>query len=674
MSFLNPLLLAASIAVGVPIIVHLVRRERAERLLFSSLRYLKPVVRRRLRHLVLRDRLLLALRCLLVVLVVLAFSRPYLENPAAVAGTGARALAILIDNSASMAGGKLERAKAEARKIVAGLGSAPGGRAIVAGFSRSIEAAGEPTADRAALNALIDKITLTYNSTNFQAALRAADHLLARLDEKEKIICLISDLQRSGFDAAEPLRLSRGTKVIPIAVGGPRDNAAIVGVELLDRERRPESPGLALHLRNFGRAANLDLVLKMNGSEVGRRRIVLEEDGSSTVSFEKLPLFPGTNRGEAAISGDPFEADNHFFFTIERGQELKVLLAEGKSAASFYLKKALALGVEPRFRVATVSEAALGAVELDNYDLVVASNVDSPIPGLESFLQRGGGALFFSGKGVEPEAFNRSFARIAPARLLSPKRSAGPQSDRLLTSIKWEHPIFQALARAGASGFAGVRFSGLFAAEPASSAFVAARFDDGSPAIIEGRHGQGIVLLFTSSAGADWSDLPLSPLYLPLVHEAAKYAGGYCPAKSWYAVGEELTLEALSFGLLGQRSAGRAAQTAVLEPGRADLRVVEGTLRLERPGFYQLRSERQVGYLAANIDPAESDLEPMEPRELVAAVESPAPSDGFGASRAELLSPQELEARQRLWRYLLFLALLLLLLESIMANVRLKRA
>ncbi len=673
MSFLNPLFLAASIAVGVPIIVHLVRRERAERLLFSSLRYLRPVVRRRLRHLVLRDRLLLALRCLLVALVVLAFSRPYLEDPAVATGTRSRALIILIDNSASMAGGKLEEAKREARKIVAGMGSAAGTRAIVASFSRSIQAAGEPTADTAVLNALIDKITITHNSTSFLAALRAADQLLARFDEPEKTIYLVSDLQRSGFDASEPLRLGRGTKLVPVAVGGPHDNAAIMGVELLDQERQSGPPGLAVHLRNFGRAANIDLSLKMNGSEVGRRRVALERDGSSTVSFHNLPLFPGTNRGEAAISGDPFDPDNRFFFTIDRGRELRVLLVERKRDASFYLKKALALGIEPRFRVTPVSEAALRAVEIDHYDLVVASDIDSPIPGLESFLQRGGGAVFFSGKEVEPESFNRSFARIAPARLVKPKLSTGRESARFLTSIKWEHPIFQALARGGAFSFAGSRFSGFFAAEPAPSAFVAARFDDGSPAIIEGRPGRGTVLLFALSAGADWGDLPLSPIYLPLVHEAAKYAGGYRPAKSWRTVGEELTLEEISIGLLGHKSAARPAQPAVREPERDELRIVEETLQLESPGFYELRSERQVAYLAANIDPAESDLKPMEPRELIAAVEPPAPSDNLESSRAELLSPQELEGRQRLWRYLLALALLLLLLESIMANVRLKR-
>ena len=76
--------------------------------------------------------------------------------------------------------------------------------------------------------------------------------------------------------------------------------------------------------------------------------------------------------------------------------------------------------------------------------------------------------------------------------------------------------------------------------------------------------------------------------------------------------------------------------------------------------------------VAANVDPAEADLTPIEPSEIVAAAGG-APA---GSVAAQTGTPQTAEVReknQRIWWYLLAAGLLLLGLDTLISN-RLSRA
>ena len=83
MAFLSPLFLLGGLAVAIPIVLHLLKREPENRVRFSAVHLLRraPVEhssRRRLREL-----LLLALRVAALLLLALAFARPFLASGAA---------------------------------------------------------------------------------------------------------------------------------------------------------------------------------------------------------------------------------------------------------------------------------------------------------------------------------------------------------------------------------------------------------------------------------------------------------------------------------------------------------------------------------------------------------------------------------------------------------------
>src|SRR6186713_1776924 len=146
MSFLAPLFLAGLVAVAVPILVHLIQRERKNIVEFPSL---------------------LLMRITAMLLLVAAFARPFFEvDPvkAAAAATGAREVVILLDRSASMGyGDHWSKAKAEAQKIVGGLGGED--RATLFLFDSGVEEAVRATSDVGSLTAGINNASVSSGAT-----------------------------------------------------------------------------------------------------------------------------------------------------------------------------------------------------------------------------------------------------------------------------------------------------------------------------------------------------------------------------------------------------------------------------------------------------------------------------------------------------------------------------
>src|SRR5678816_3187096 len=104
MNFLNPFFLIGSALLAVPVLIHLVRRERSEVVPFSSLMFLLKIPKRMIRQQMLKNLLLMALRLLLIALLVGVFARPYLvqgvNSNTPLLGQG-RGYVMLLDNSYS---------------------------------------------------------------------------------------------------------------------------------------------------------------------------------------------------------------------------------------------------------------------------------------------------------------------------------------------------------------------------------------------------------------------------------------------------------------------------------------------------------------------------------------------------------------------------------------------
>ncbi len=149
MSLLTPLFLAGLAAIAIPVLIHLIQRERKRVVEFPSLMFVRRIPYQSVRRRRIRHWPLLLLRALAIALIVAAFARPFFRQSAiaAAAAGGAREVVILLDQSASMGyGDHWDRARDAARTIVRGLGRDD--KATLVLFSRNAEENMRATSDR----------------------------------------------------------------------------------------------------------------------------------------------------------------------------------------------------------------------------------------------------------------------------------------------------------------------------------------------------------------------------------------------------------------------------------------------------------------------------------------------------------------------------------------------
>src|SRR5918993_3682283 len=210
MSFLAPFFLAGLAALAIPVLIHLIQRERKNVVPFPSLMFVRKIPYSSIRRRRIHNWALLALRLLALALIVAAFARPFLKSQTLVAAaSGARDLVILLDRSYSMGhGDQWARAQRAAADVAGGL--VDGDRGTLVLFSAGAEIAVQPTNDRARLQSEISAATLSAGATKYGPALKLAGSLLAASNLPRREVVLISDFQRVGWTPGDGLRLPAG--------------------------------------------------------------------------------------------------------------------------------------------------------------------------------------------------------------------------------------------------------------------------------------------------------------------------------------------------------------------------------------------------------------------------------------------------------------------------------
>ena len=677
MAFLTPLFLVALAGLAVPVFIHLIQRERKNVVQFPSLMFLRKipyqsVQRRRIRH-----WMLLLMRLAALALVVLAFARPFFRrtDPAGAGTTGAREVVILVDRSYSMGyGDRWQRALSAARDAVNGLNASDRGSIVF--FASGAEVALRSTADKGRLLAALTGVAPSASATHYGPALKLAGSILSESPLPRRETVLITDFQRAGWQGAEGLRLPDGATLTPIDLsGGDTINASVTPVSLertmfSNQERVSVTAGVLNH--GAKPLASVDVTLEIDGRPIQTKQVGVEENGSASTTFDPLTLASPNMRASIRIAPDALERDNLFHFVLSPGRPVRVLFAQrgqsgaGARDANLYLARALGVGDAPRFDLVTRDADSISAEDLQNAGIVILNDVavnTSAADRFGKFVQKGGGLLVIAGqRGTWPQ----EHAAILPAMPgESLDRSRGEPAR--LVALEYGHPIFDPFRAPRSGDFSTARFYGYRASTTARDGTVLARFDDGTPALVEKRMGAGRVLVWLSSLDIVWNDLAVKPVFLPFVHQMARHLIAYREAPPWLTVGNVLDPSVAGISKPG-------ARRAIVSPsGRRVPLDEEGpeVVELAEQGFYEVRglaAGTEAGMIvASNVDLKESDLSPIPAADVVAA----ATGRAGGSAQADAMgTPTDAaqESAQRIWWYLLFAGLMLLSVETILAN------
>jgi hypothetical protein len=671
MSFLAPLFLAGLAALAIPVLIHLIQRERKNVVKFPSLMFVRRVPYSSIRRRRIHNWALLALRLAVLALVVAAFARPFLRGQALAASTaGARDLIVLLDRSYSMGhGDQWDRARRAASDAVASL--ADGDRGTLLLFSASAEVAVQPTNDRARLQSEIQAATLSAGATRFGPALKLAGSLLAASNLPRREIVLVSDFQRSGWSPGDGLRLPAGTVLTPVPIAATEaGNLAVTPITL----QRDQSSGndrvtITAGLLNRGDEAVSDvpLSLEIDGLVRETSRLSVQAQGSASTTFPPVILTSPNTRGVVRVGDDALASDNAFHFVLSPPRPVPVTVVNGGRGgrdAGLYLARALSIGDSPRFETTVQALDALGDEGLGRTRVLILNDV-SPSETLASRLKRwveNGGGLFVV---FGPQAaWPGSAADLLPATpSASVDRSRG--SSGTLGALEYGHAVFEPFRGPRSGDFSVARFYGYRSVTPAADAVTLARFDDGTPAVVERAVGRGRVLAWASTLDLSWNDLPLKPVYLPFVHQVVRHLADHRERPTWATVGQVIDL--------AQEGDVERARVALTPSGqRLPLEGDTGrVLELSEQGFYEVREQgRQAALVtvaASNVELGESDRTAVDPAEIVAAVTG-GPTAPVGPGGQAVLPDEAQERGQRLWWYLLFAGILLLTGESLLAH------
>ncbi|MDQ3698059.1 MAG: BatA domain-containing protein [Gemmatimonadota bacterium] len=695
LGFLAPIFLAGLAALAVPVFIHLIQRERREAVEFPSLMFLRRIPYKSMRRQRLRHITLFALRCLALVLLAAAFARPFLDARQASAlpsGVGARELVILLDRSWSMGyGDRWTRALGAARRAVDGV--TPDDQATLVLFDAGATAVTEPTADRGALRAAIEAARLGAGVTRYAPALKLAQQVLADSDRPRREAVLITDFQRIGWDGREEVRLPPGTTLtnVDVSTGETRD-IAVAGVELgrdfTDTEGATAQERVTASARivNTGAdsATGVVVTLELNGRELERKTAMVPAKGATMVAFTPVAIPDGPSRGTVRVAPDALPQDDAFHFVLSRGQALSVLVIdhpEASDGASLYLTRSLAIGDDPPFRATVRRASRLTAADVEGRELVILNDADFPQGEagrrLADHVRRGGGLVIALGGRVAPQRWSPEALDFLPAPV-------GAMVDRsadrgaTLGTIDRSHPVFELFSAPRSGDWGSARFFRYRPVQLETGAGALARMDDGSVALAERRVGRGRVLVWGSTLDAFWNDLPLQPVFLPFVHQLAKYAAGYAEDRPSLTVGEAVDARVQGPGTNDQEP-GTELVVTIPSGERVRISPVDSAssaprsraLELTEQGFYEVRrADDRAGparVIAANVDLAEADLTRLDPEELAVAVAGAGDAAGNGASAAPL-TVTERESRQALWWWLLASALVLLAVETVLSN------
>src|SRR5215212_1650457 len=116
MSFIAPLFFVALAALAIPVLIHLIQREKKQIIRFPSLMFVQRVPYKSVQRRRIHNWLLLLIRLTALALIVFAFARPFLQREQTLAqGVGAREVVVLLDQSYSIGyADRWERARAAA--------------------------------------------------------------------------------------------------------------------------------------------------------------------------------------------------------------------------------------------------------------------------------------------------------------------------------------------------------------------------------------------------------------------------------------------------------------------------------------------------------------------------------------------------------------------------------
>ena len=662
MALIAPLFLLGLLGIGLPIWLHRLETQVTEREQFSTAMFLEPAkkrihVQRKLKYL-----LLMALRILFFLILVLAFTRPvFFTPPSALVTEDTTHHVIVVDTSFSMQeGASFASAVEAARDIVntmnedevASLYTASSGVTTIV-----------PVTDDS--NVLIQALSglSPDNGKQDLGIMVTTMNTLIEESQANFIMHFISDYQQTG-------QAVRFADMIPDVINGRPVTLDIVQIRienvpnwLVDSVLVDARNSVEVGIRGLAiedDVAEKTVVLTINNIEQQRQDITLAGNGITLVDFDNVVFEEGDNRIDIRLlPADSLPGDDVRYTVFDNSPPAPVLLltASPESLGVTYIRAALETA--PRgYEVITQTIDDLDARILQRYPWIVIEDIGainaSLANAISDYISGGGAVLAAAGEA------SLGLDTVPVLGLQVGTARPGRENRNPITMIDSSHPVLSET-----SGWGSVNMQTLPVNPTADQRILIAQTED-RPVLIESEIGRGRMLLLTTALDNTLSDLPVKPVFVSFMAEAARYLSNE----------NLLVREQVAESFLQLSQAGGASGQVFDPDGESLLSLSDTTqsqdIRLNKTGYYQVFTPAGEVLVAVNPDRRESDLTVMDAQVIqnwqnVVAGTASAGEQNLNPDAGAANAGEEREENE-IWRIFLILLVIIVLAESILGN------
>lgn len=690
MSFLNPLFLFAMLTVAVPLLIYLLNLRKPKKVRFSTLAFFESLKSTSLKRIRIKRWLLLAIRCLAVIMLVIAASRPFLPPGFAWNGEDEpKIIGILIDNSPTMArvgrdGPYMEQALKLAEDLIE---MADSDDRFLIGQTNG-EALNIPFLQQNQAKSRLGEIESVPAGNYLPERLFDMRDRLEEAREPNKVIYLITDAQETQLNILQENDSEElsDINVQVMHLGGAESvNTGFRQVELL-----PGEAGIQLQatVENYGSrpAQNQFLNVIMEDELVSQQPFELET--GETADFEMT--LPGTDNPftpvELQIEGDELAFDDHYYISLQLPESRNILVLEERDnnrTFRSYLKPILEVvsSENDRFDIMFEEVEGFDSSNLTDFDAVILDGVrnvpDYLSQTLISHVESGAGLLLLPAADGNVNSYNRLLDVGGAGRYAGITGSYGSFEtvDRMAAPAEG-HPVLETIFDKAEDEEIRLNTPEIFyyyeIETGGSRGQAILSMGTGNPLVTEVQAGSGRIMYSAIGSDPGWSNFPVKPFFAPFFFRVTDYISG----------GQEALLKIHTLGEPFRAVVNGNAESVELDKNgeivipetRQTFQGPEVTYSGEEwtPGWLTVRSGEDSILYSVNQHTMESRLKSLEQENVKELLNNFFSNVGYlrvGEDQVEMMAQLEMAAfGKEIWYWFIILAIILLLSESLISR------
>jgi hypothetical protein len=692
MIFLNPAVLFGLLAASIPVLIHLLNLRKLKRIEFSTLAFLKELQKNKIRKIKLKQWLLLVLRVLIILFLVTAFARPTLKG-VAIGGTtsAAKTTAVFIlDNTPSMSvvdvkGSYLNQAKAVMKQLLNQMQEGDDAALILVSDQNSDEV--KTLSDFAALQKQVDAVKISDASGLLNTAVVKASKVISTSKNFNKEIYILSDFQSGRLSedgSLSDLSQLLNDKVRLYAFNFESKQAFNIGVDnfklnsQIFEKDKPVSFNATVTDYSTRPADNLVVSLYINGERSAQQSISLNSGDSKSLSLEAVVKQSGFVDAYTEVEDDDILQDNRRYSDLFIPKEIPVIIFTDDPADSRLVNIALtAAGIETALTITQRSLNQVAALDLTKYNVVViigSESLSSGMDRLNTYLNNGGSILLMPGSKSTLQGFQKiSNGLNIPSPLASAGNINSTNNIIKFDKVDFNHPVFRDLyTDKDKKNIESPEIYYHFKTNTQGKGQSIISLIDGSAFLSEYKAGKGKILEFNTAPVQGWSNFPLKSIFAPLINKSVYYLATKDQSQNEYFAG--------STALIDLRN-NTSPQVKIERPDKTTDYV--DLQELANKNFYEYKKTDLAGNykvfsganllneFSVNIDPHESVTKYMSDSEFEEYLKKINFKGKFiSVGKNEDPAKVILQSRfgSELWRYFLFAAIILALIEMAVAR------